>query len=291
MERSGYLLSLPERFLRAAAAAVGGLIYETSQVLLPHWVRRSRLYKALVARLLQIMIEVIGDVQGVLADSEIASDELIARKTVGNVIEVAGFLALGWSPLWLLAGAADLTGGTQAYLRALVAELKRAGLLQPDTQIASTGELLRALEAASTAMADLVDVPPLNIPAMKASLKALREDVSALPDPERLAAIYNELKRVAQKEGRSPGAVSGILALSAARAGIELGQIHIFDYYRASLKAIQQEGFAVYTLRVSRPYLRAAIGHFNDQRSTRTERLWAALRQVEPVQRAHRSGE
>ncbi len=283
MKPRDYILSLPERLFRATAAALGGLLYEISQVLLPLWFRRTRLYKALVDRLLRILIEVVGDVQDVSPKDEIASEELIARKTVGNVIEVTSFLAIGWSPLWVLAAAADLTGGTHAYLEALVAELKGAGLLGQDARVGSTGELLEVFEQTAARMADLVDVPPLNISAMKASLLALKTNAASLPDPKRLAAIYNELKVVARQEGRSLGNVSGIVALSAARAGVELGQVHIFDFYRASLHMLKQEGIAVYTLRVARPYLRAAIGHFNNQRSTRTERLLAALRQSRPA--------
>ena len=39
--------------------------------------------------------------------------ELLVRKTAGNVVELSSFLAVGWSPLWLLAGASDLVGGTK----------------------------------------------------------------------------------------------------------------------------------------------------------------------------------
>jgi len=50
----GYTLSLPERTLRAIAAGLGGLLYEATQVLLPGWLRRSRLYRAIVAGTLRI---------------------------------------------------------------------------------------------------------------------------------------------------------------------------------------------------------------------------------------------
>ena len=43
----------------------------------------------------------------------------------GNAVELAGFLAFGWSPVWLLAAASDVTNGTRVYLRALVEELER----------------------------------------------------------------------------------------------------------------------------------------------------------------------
>ncbi|MFB0536219.1 MAG: hypothetical protein ACETWR_14680, partial [Anaerolineae bacterium] len=62
-----YLISLPERTVRAVAAAGGGLIYETTEVLLPEWLRRSHLYQAIVATLLRLVVEFVGGVTGVLA--------------------------------------------------------------------------------------------------------------------------------------------------------------------------------------------------------------------------------
>ena len=50
---SRYLLSLPERLLRALAAGLGGLIFEVTEVILPHWLRQTRLYQAMVYRFLR----------------------------------------------------------------------------------------------------------------------------------------------------------------------------------------------------------------------------------------------
>src|SRR5215210_738405 len=114
-----YLASLPERTARAGAALTGGLVFETSEVLLPLAVRRSKLYQAIVGRLLRVTIELVGGVEGVYPAEEMPVRELVVRKTAGNVVEVSSFLAVGWSPVWLLAGASDLVGGTKVYLRTL----------------------------------------------------------------------------------------------------------------------------------------------------------------------------
>ena len=111
-----YLASLPERTARAGAALAG-------EVLLPLAVRRSKLYQAIVGRLLRIMIELVGGVKGVYPTEEMPARELLVRKTAGNAIELSSFLAVGWSPVWLLAGASDLVGGSKVYLRTLVTEL------------------------------------------------------------------------------------------------------------------------------------------------------------------------
>jgi hypothetical protein len=158
-----YLASLPERTARAGAALTGGLVYEASEVVLPLAVRRSKVYQAIVGRLLRIIIELVGGVKGVYPAQEMPVRELLLRKTAGNVVELSSFLAVGWSPVWLLAGASDLIGGTKVYLRTLVTELQDAGLLAADADVASFEELLTALEDTSGVLADTVDVPPLNI--------------------------------------------------------------------------------------------------------------------------------
>lgn len=154
-----YLASLPERTARAGAALSGGLAYETSEVMLPVAVRQSKLYQAIVGRLLRIMIELVGGVEGVFPSQEMPLRELLVRKTAGNVVELSSFLAVGWSPLWLLAGASDLVGGTKVYLRALVTELRDAGVLVADPDVASFEELLSVLEGTSGALADTVRAP------------------------------------------------------------------------------------------------------------------------------------
>jgi hypothetical protein len=130
-----YLASLTERTARAGAALTGGLVYETTEVMLPLAVRRSRLYQAIVGRLLRIMIELVGGVEGVYPAQEMPVRELLVRKTAGNVVELSSFMAVGWSPVWLLAGASDLVGGTKVYLRTLVGELRDAGVLAPDAEV------------------------------------------------------------------------------------------------------------------------------------------------------------
>ena len=273
----GYIESLPERGVRAVAAVGGGAIYEATEVLLPGWLRRSRLYRAVIATFLRIVVELVGGVTGVLPSDDVDVGQLAVRKAAGNVIEIAGLLAIGWSPLWLLAAVADLTGGTRTYLRALVAELRRDGFLSQDEDIASAEELLSVLENASGLMADTVDVPPLNVRDMRRSWHALRQNVADLPDASRLSGLYTQLERVARQEGRSLRSVSSIVAAGAARAGVQMGHAYVFDYYTDALRTISSEGLAAYARRVSKPYLSVAKNHLHPKCTTLTERLLQRL--------------
>jgi hypothetical protein len=276
-----YLVSLPERIVRAVAAGAGGLIYEATEVLLPGWLRRSRLYQAIVAALLRITVELVGGVTGAFPPDDVNVEELAVRKAAGSVIELASLLAVGWSPLWLLAAAADLTGGTRIYLRALVSELQRDGVLPEDAEFTSVEELLNTLEGTSGLMAETVDLPPLNVRDMRSSWQALQQNVATLPEASHLACIYAQLQQVAKQEGRPLRSVSSLIAAGAVRAGVQMGHTYLFDYYQDALRIITAEGLSVYAQRVAKPYLAVAVGHLDPKRITHTERLLQRLRQHE----------
>ncbi|HEX2282219.1 MAG TPA: hypothetical protein VHG52_10725 [Thermomicrobiales bacterium] len=268
-----YVISLPERMARAAVAVVGGAVYETSNVAVPRALRESKLYQVTIDRLLRILIEWVGDVRDVYRDEETPVQELAARKFSGNVLEVASIVAVGFSPLWLLAAASDVMGGSKAYLRALVAELEAAGHLPRDTDVASYEELLSRLETGSGVLADAIDIPPMSVREARASFDALRQQASDLPPAEDLATLFQELQATAQREGRSLTDVSAALALAAAKAGMEIGNVHVFDFYRDALGAIREEGLLRYLRRVARPYLSRAGSHFDPDKRTYTDRF------------------
>jgi len=270
LEAAGYAISLPERSIRAFAASAGGLVYEATEVLLPGWLRRSRFYQGLIADLLRIVIELVGDVSDVLPPRDIGVQELTMRKAASTGIGLAG----GWFPLWLFAVAADLTGGTRTYLHAMVSELKRGDVLHEDAEINSLDELLNTLEGTSGLMADALDEPPLNVDEMRTSWQDLRMKATELPDANRLASIYTDLQNVAIKEDRSLQSVSSLIATGALQAGVQLGHSHIFDYYQDALGTINTEGLPLYSRRVTRPYFAVARTHFDPERITITERLF-----------------
>jgi hypothetical protein len=281
-----YLASLPERTARAGAALAGGLAYEASEVVLPDAVRRSKLYQAIVGRLLRITIELVGGVEGVYRSEEMQARELLVRKTAGNAVEIASFMAVGWSPVWLLAGASDLVGGSKIYLRALVTELRDAGVLAAEDDVSSFEELLSALEGTSGVLADTVDVPPLNVAGVRTSWQELQVQAADLPDAAGLEKIFAELKLAARQEDRSILEISSIVALGAVHAGVKLGNVHVFDYYRGALRMIVEEGLLSFLHRTSTPYLTRAGSHFDPRASSHSERLlrrWADRRS--PVER------
>ena len=86
-----YLVSVPERVLRAVAAALGGTIHETAELVLPRLVRKSRFYEATAKNLLRITVELVGGVERpaevVAGEVEQSPKKLAVRKAGGNVVE------------------------------------------------------------------------------------------------------------------------------------------------------------------------------------------------------------
>jgi aconitate hydratase len=277
-----YLVSIPERLVRVVAAALGGTIHETAELVLPRLVRKSRLYEATAKNLLRIAVELVGGVpretEEVSGEVESSPRKLAVRKTGGNVIELGSILAFGFSPLWLLAGAADITRGTRVYLEALVTELKAAGVLEKGTDFASVDDLLAALEGASGTTARLIDIPPLEVEGLKRSLADLRDDAKSLPTPPELAAVYEGLLAEADRERRSLLEVSLGMGLAFFNSARKVGRLHVLDPYTEDLRPIRDEGFAAYARRVGAPYARAVSRHFDPSQATLTERGLGRLR-------------
>jgi hypothetical protein len=271
-----FLVSLPERLVRAVAAAGGGTVHETAELVLPRLVRRSRLYEATVKNLLRITVELVGGVERpretIASEYERSPGRLAVRKGAGNAVELGSILAFGFSPLWLLAGAADASRGTRVYLNALADELREAGVIARGADLTSVDELLSALEGASGTTARLIDIPPLELDALRRSLADLRESADELPSPAELEAVYSALVEEADREQRSLLEVSAGVGLAFVNSARKVGRQHVLDPYREDLAPVRDEGFGAYALRVGRPYAHAVARHFQPSRPTLTDK-------------------
>lgn len=290
-DRLLYAASLPERLPRALAAGMGGVVYEGTVLLLPEWARRSQLYQALLGRWLRIAIEWVGGVEDeVLATDPVNAGRLTLRKATGNVIEFSSIFAVGFSPLWMLAAASDLVDGAQVYLDILVAEFQRLGLTPPDQQFTSVDALLQSLGGVSNVLAKAIDIPPLareelavSILEMDESWQALRASASGLPSAEGLSAIGQQMQETAEREQIPLWLVSSLLGLGAVQAGVKLGQVHVFDYYRQALGEIADNGLGSYAQRIRESYFKVAAGHLDPSTTSYTE--YALRRWLRPSAR------
>ncbi len=271
-----FLASLPERLVRATFAGAGGALEESAYLLLPRLVRRSRLYEVTAKNVLRMAVELVGGVAPTRApeDGEPAADgRLVAQKTAGNVVEIGTIAAFGFSPLWLLAGAADVLNGTRVYLRALEGELAAAGLIAPDTHFTSVDQLIGALEGVADGTTTFLDLPPLELEELKRSLEELRSDATSLPAPAELAKLFDGLVRTARAERRSLLEVSSGIGLAFLTSARNVGRQHLVTPYREDWAPLAREGFGAYAARISKPHREALVGHFSPSKRTYTDDL------------------
>ena len=280
-----FLLSLPERGMRSGAALLGGVLHETFALVLPRLVRRSRLYEATAKNLLRVTIELVGGVEArIPTETEFEPDpgRLAVRKGVGNAVELGSIAAFGFSPLWILAAAADVTRGSRIYLDSFVTELVRAGALPPGSSPASAADLLAALERASGTTARLIDIPPLEIRALRQSLEDIRRDAASLPSADELIRLYAGLLEAARRERTSVLEVSVGIGLAFFNSARHVGRQHLLDPYREDLRPVRDEGLGAYARRVSRPYAEAVARHFDAEQPSLTERGLGRLQRGTP---------
>ncbi len=274
-----YWLSVPERALRSLAALVGGTAHETASLVLPRFLRRSRLYEATAKNLLRVLVEGVGAVEGATTAEAGAPkpQELAKRKAAGNVVELGSIAAFGFSPLWLLAAASDVLRGSRVYLDALVTELKEAGVVSEELEAGSLDELLGALEGGAGTTARLIDIPPLELAALRRSVDDLRGHAGELPTPGELAAVYTALRRTAEREQRPLLEVSAGVGMAFVASAREVGREHVAKPYAEDWQPLRREGFAAYARRVAAPYARAMQSHWEEERPTYTERALGRL--------------
>lgn len=270
-----YAVTIPERAVRALVAAVGGATQETTHLLLPRFVRRSRLYEVTAKNALRIAIELVGRVESdqsaVLEPEAPSAGRVAVKKAAGNVVELGSIAAFGFSPLWLLAAASDVLNGSRVYLRTLEDELTRAGYLHPGVHFQSVDQLLGALQGATGTSAGAMDMPPLELAELRKSLTELRSDARSLPKPGELAALFNGLVRTARLEGRPLLQVSAGIGLAFVTSAKSVSDEHVIAPYREDWRPLRNEGFGAYAARVSTPYRRAIGGHIDPDRETWTE--------------------
>ena len=291
-----YFATLPERLVRSVVGLGAGVAREVGDVALPQSVRQSRLYQNLVETTLRFLIEQVGEVQGAYPSGDILAANFLARRTVGNAVEALGVIAFRASPVWVLAALADVCGLGRHLIPEIAASLKERGLLDADTEFTSVDQMLDGLERTSARVAQAINTPPLDVPALREEWRAIRQEAQSLaperlPTGESLVGLWSELKAESVRQQKSVYETSSMLALSAVRAlpqgtrwlgtsaavgAATAGQVlstAVLEQYRATLREIQQVGYTEYATRQLGPYVRAAASQFRPGKSTLTGRL------------------
>ncbi len=296
-----YSLSLPERAVRGTTAIVSGLVGESAQLLIPGAFQNSRTYKTFVSQMLDFLSRDVGGVQKTDPSSASSSDQpginpqvenYVARKAVGNFVELAGLATIHLSPLTLLAIASDVAYGSKVYLHELAAELRSQGIIGEKSTINGVQDLLEAIGDVTGATAQSLDLPPLTLQEIRKSLAQTVDAVSkvdiskVLPQAE-IDRLWQDMKAVGEKQH------VGMFQLGSAMAMYSLNQVtnvgkgavasvqvagdvfdrEILDHYRTALGSISEKGFYGFLAESSRPYIDAVWTNFSTGRPTITEDL------------------
>ena len=291
-----YVLSLPERTLRAMAAVVSGATTLLSENVFPPSLRGTTTYRVTIGMAQQFMMERVAGIQRETGRNPLqVGDDYMQRKMAGTALEAAGLVAVGFSPMWVLAIAGDVAGGSKTYLRRLVKRLKETGVIAPDAEANSLADLLEAVQDATRQGATAIDMPPLSRPeitkladGLSASyLRIFDGTANLLP---KLDDIWERMMRLAKRENVPIEQVGGMLTLeiatrrkrnpagaiaAAGSVGIELVDDHILDSYRQTLASIGELGLDRYAGEHLRPFMQSAREHFDAQRLTWTEKQLA----------------
>ncbi len=297
-----YSASLPERTLRSAGALAGGLVRESANWLVPLSFRNSKSYSIFVQQMLDFVVNDIGGVRrarsGTKKDPQeqeqvqVQEQAFLARKTVGNLLDMSALATFHISPLAVLAIFSDVAYGSQVYLRQLSQRLKEHGIIDNETTIDSAADLISALEKASGKAVGVFDRPPISIDGLHKTIEETRHAVMQI-DPSKLLPkaeidqLWRQMELAAAQQNASIWDVSATISLTALNRiqsvghgmliGLEIAtdlfQEEIVQHYWEGLRSIERDGLIPTLSRVRQPYIEAVWTNFAMERKSWTEQL------------------
>ena len=292
-----YGLTLPERTVRSAAALISGAAGESVALIVPRSFQDSKSYRVFVQQMLDMISHDVGGVKKETAETAestkaAAAENYVAKKTVGTFIDLAGMSMMHVSPLTVLAIVSDVAHGSTYYLNELATELKSQGVINEDSTIGSTADLLASIGEASASTADQFDTPPIDLKGLADTIRQTQEQLSGI-DPTKLIpqseikSLWADMSELATKEHVSLFQLSSAVTMyslkqvSTATQGTlatirVTGNVldeHFFSHYRDAIGTIANEGIYSVLSQTSQPYLDAVWFNFSSDRSTITEDL------------------
>jgi hypothetical protein len=288
-----YGLSLPERIARGAVGLTAGTARELAELLVPHSFQDSTSYKIAIGNALGFLTETVGGVPGkpVPGDETAqAAGDQIARKAVGNFVDLAGMATLHVSPMWLLAVVSDVAYGTKSYTLELARELQARGVIDETSTIHNVEDILAAVQRTCGSAAGKFDQPPLSIDELRKTIDETRASLSQadvrklIPESE-VGRLWQDMKGIAAAEDVSLLNVSGAIAMQTLGRVKTVGEgtliglrvaggilnRTVLDHYVASLSHIHEKGYYASLQESCGPYVTAVWNNFGRDRKSWTE--------------------
>ena len=283
-------LSIPERALRSTTAAVGGVLNESSQLLVPQSFRDSKTYSTFIQQMLDFAVEDIGGVTSEKENENENVEDYVAKKAVSSFIDLAALPLLHVSPMMVLAIVSDVAYGSQAYLQELSDELKQQGVIAEDSTIDHASDLLDNIGAASAKTTDVLDLPPISLEGLRKTIRQTEEAVRTI-DPTQVIPqsevmrLWDDMHEIADREHVSVMDVSSTMtmyamgkvgnlgrgALSTVTIAGNMFDKHILEHYANGLTEITNRGLYATLADSSQPYVEAMWKNFSADKETLTE--------------------
>lgn len=287
-----YGLSLPERALRSGVGVVGGAVRESAALLVPQAFQNSKTYSVMVKQMLDYLVQDVGGVAATKTADEAKTENFVARKAVGNFVELAGLATFHVSPLTVLAVVSDVAYGSKTYLHELSEELKRQKLIAEESTIDHVDDLLAAVSQASSTTATAFDTPPLSVEGLRDTINQTRaafatiDPTKVIPQAE-IGRLWGEMTDLAKREEVGLFELSSAVtlhtlnqvtnvgrgALSGVRVAGMLVNRHVFGHYQQALSDIQQAGFYATLRNTSQPYMESVWRNFSHDTPSLTAEL------------------
>jgi hypothetical protein len=300
-----YGLSFPERLVRGVIGLSAGAARELAEVLVPQAFKDSASYKLAIENSLGFLTETVGGVPGRgdpagaipgQCEADGANDaeagEQIARKAVGNFIDLAGLATLHVSPMWMLAVVNDVAYGTGTFTRELALELQAQGVIDDAATIHHVDDILAAVQRTCGTAAGTFDSPPLSVEELKRTIDEARRDLSEadvrrlIPEAE-LRRYWADMRAVASAEQVTLLGVSAAITMQAFGKAKAAGQStligarvaggilnrNVVAHYREALTRIVQQGLFATVRESYGPYVTAVWGNFSREKTSWTERV------------------
>ena len=285
-----YVLTIPERLLRALAALLGGLIFALADLLVPRAIQRTTIYYLILGGGMRYAVERLAGMPSDEAGTETLPPlpaRYQRRKLAGTAIEAAGLLTVGFSPLWVFAIAGDAAAGSKVFLQRLEQHLKQQGAIRQDAEVDDLTDLLTALQNAARAMTNVLDTPPLSRAELEEISARLRSSYAALfPDgrqlTDRFDRLWESMKQLNEKRGvdiqQLETLMAGRVTERARRARATVGAVgltsrelfgeQILEGYRQTLEQAARWGWRQYLVGIYRPFWKAAGDQFSPEAYT-----------------------
>lgn len=291
-DKKRYILTLPERSVRATTAFATSLTSLISKHVFPKAIRHSATYKVTFGMLQQFLIQKVAEIELEEKDFKVGDDYLV-RKTAGTLIEGIGLVSVRFSPVWMLAILSDVTGGSKTYFEMLLDSLKKAGLVEESHNYEHVFDLLEGLQKGTRIGVDAIDMPPLSAEDFKAFKDSVGTNMKQNMNHTRklysdMEKVFGQMLKVNQTENvpieKLSGAMSIDLMKRLAKKGLDITTVTtassfklitniMLDSFQDSLNEVSKEGAITYLGKHMSPFMKQIKVHFDPHKETTTDRV------------------